>query len=271
MSVSDAVIKGLNSVKVSKRDAMEFERKLEGEIIDKWYESCEVMKTTKIPIENIDGFLDHMRKSYEGFDDKKRQEVGAVIADQTWNETVIEWGFDEPDNTVVRYGILVFGRSPDKKYVDCLYVLFKMDFKLASKERLAGGKGESPCSKPPSNVLSTPKKMSWSKESKEFQNFVRMKALEECCKEGLIEKIKYVHALEDHPDLSKDLNEQATENITDLSEKSSEKTLEETSNTDAGSSKQGSEDKPEVMESLSPQSTESTQMETDDLPKKEEK
>lgn len=45
---------------------MEFERKLEGEIIDKWYESCEVMKTTKIPIENIDGFLDYMRKSYEG-------------------------------------------------------------------------------------------------------------------------------------------------------------------------------------------------------------
>lgn len=53
-------------LQVSKRDATEFERKLEGEFLNKWHESCEVMKTTMVPIENINGFLDHMKKSYEG-------------------------------------------------------------------------------------------------------------------------------------------------------------------------------------------------------------
>lgn len=53
-------------LQVSKRDAIEFERKLEGEFLNKWHESCEVMKTTMVPIENINGFLDHMNESYEG-------------------------------------------------------------------------------------------------------------------------------------------------------------------------------------------------------------
>lgn len=53
-------------LQVSKRDATEFERKLEGEFLNKWHESCEVMKTTMVPIENINGFLEYMKKSYEG-------------------------------------------------------------------------------------------------------------------------------------------------------------------------------------------------------------
>lgn len=248
MSVSEALKKGLNSVKVSKRDATEFERKLEGEFLNKWHESCEVMKTTMVPIENIYGFLDHMKKSYEGFDDKKRQEVGAVIADQTWNETVVEWAIEQPDNRDFRYGILFFGRSPDKKYVDCIYVLFKMDFQIASKERLNETRGGRFCSKPQSSNFTSPGKMSWSNKSKDVQNYVRMKALEECRKEGFIENIKYVDTLQYH---TEDLTEQAPEEIKDLPEISSEKVIEQTSNSVVGLSDHAPEDKPELLDSSS--------------------
>lgn len=113
--------------------------------------------------------------------------------------------------------------------------------------------------------------MLWLKESKDFQNFVCMKVLEECCKEGFIEKIKYVDVLEDYFDLLKDLNEKVIENIIDLFEKLFEKIFEEILNIDVGLLKQGLEDKFEVMESLFLQVIENIQMEIDDLLEKEEK
>ena len=51
---------------MSKYDALEVQRKLEGELFDKWEEKTEVMKATTIPIEDISGYLDHMRDAYEG-------------------------------------------------------------------------------------------------------------------------------------------------------------------------------------------------------------
>lgn len=34
----------------------------------------------------------------------------------------------------VCYGMIVLGRSEDNKLVDCMYVMFKIDFKLVLKE-----------------------------------------------------------------------------------------------------------------------------------------
>lgn len=51
---------------VSKPDAIELERKLGGELFNMWHESFEVMKTEKIPIEKIGGFLDYLKDAYEG-------------------------------------------------------------------------------------------------------------------------------------------------------------------------------------------------------------
>ena len=33
-------------------------------------------------------------------------------------------------NPLFRYGMIAFGRSPDGQYVDCMYVMYKMDFKV---------------------------------------------------------------------------------------------------------------------------------------------
>lgn len=51
---------------VSKNDATELTRQLEGELYDQWHERCEVMKASKISMKNIDGFLNHLKGAYEG-------------------------------------------------------------------------------------------------------------------------------------------------------------------------------------------------------------
>lgn len=123
-----------------------------------------------------------------------------------------------------------------------------MDFEIASKERLTETRGGRFCSKPQSSNFTSPGKMSWSNKSKDVQNYVRMKALEECRKEGFIENIKYVDTLQYH---TEDLTEQAPEEIKDLPEISSEKVIEQTSNSVVGLSDHAPEDKPELLDSSS--------------------
>lgn len=54
------------SVQVSKHDARDLERKLRKELFSKWEEKVEVMKSTKIPVEEIAEYLNYMENSYEG-------------------------------------------------------------------------------------------------------------------------------------------------------------------------------------------------------------
>lgn len=199
----EQVKKGLHSVKVSRYDATELERKLEGELFDNWTESCEVMKAVKIPIEKLCSYLDHMQKAYEGIDDQTRQKMdGILFTDESWDYKLVEWKFSKGKNSGARYGMMAFGRSPDLKYVDSMYVLYKMDFKIAPKK------------------IVTKKEHSWlfslfswtssktemveqslgSKSIKNLQNFFRLKALEGFYKEGLIETINYVDSLDNIPD-----------------------------------------------------------------------
>ncbi|XP_061197040.1 uncharacterized protein LOC133205282 [Saccostrea echinata] len=197
-----AVKKGLHSVKVAKYDATKLERELEGELFEKWHEGCEVMKTTKIPENKIVPFLDHLQNSYEGItpDIRKKME-GILFSDEAWEYKLIEWKFNQGADSSARYGMMAFGRSPDLKYIDCMYVLYKMDFKIAPE------------------VIVTEKKhsvlwglFSWTTEKREskerslgsksvkaLQNFFRLKALEGFYKEGLIESINYVPSIEDVP------------------------------------------------------------------------
>lgn len=49
-----------------KHDATELERKLNGVFFKSWAESFEMMKVGKIPIEDIDTFVDDIQKSNEG-------------------------------------------------------------------------------------------------------------------------------------------------------------------------------------------------------------
>ena len=51
---------------MSRHDATELQRKLEGELFDKWEEKYEQMEATDIAISDLYPFLDQMTKSYEG-------------------------------------------------------------------------------------------------------------------------------------------------------------------------------------------------------------
>lgn len=198
----ESVKNGLHNIKVSKHDATKFEREIEGELFDKWHEGCEVMKAKKIRVDNITAYLDHMQDAYEGITPDIRKKMnGILFADEQWEYKIVEWKFTQSADSGARYGMMAFGKSPDGQYVDCMYVLYKMDFKVSPK------------------VIVTKKKhsvlwglFSWTdievhkeernlgtKSIKAMQNFFRMKALEGFYKEGLIEAISYVDSLDEIP------------------------------------------------------------------------
>lgn len=197
--------RGLHTVKVSKFDATEVQRKLEGELFERWHEKCETIKVLDIPDENLDAFLDHM-KFENGMDDATISRAKAIKHSRRGLEIkVVEWKFnkeDKEDNSGARYGMMALCRSADQKAVDCMYVIYSMDFKIAPEE------------------IVTEKKHSWLwglfsyttedikkverslgvKSIKSLQNFFRMKALQGFYSEGLIDSINYVPSIEDIPD-----------------------------------------------------------------------
>ncbi|XP_052764217.1 uncharacterized protein LOC128206091 [Mya arenaria] len=199
--VWDSVKKGLHSVKVSKYDATELERQLHGELFDSWKESCEVMKTSKIRVENLQAYLDHLTDTYEGIGKDTRKKMnGVLFSDGSWEHKVVDWNFSPGKTSGSRYGMLAFGKSADAKYVDAMFVMYKMDFKISPK------------------VIVTEKQNSalfgfikWtSKEEhleetklgpgtiKRLQNFFRVKALEGFYNEGIIDEINYTATLDEN-------------------------------------------------------------------------
>lgn len=53
-------------MQVSKIDANEVQRQLEGELLESLEEKFESMQSTRVPVENIPAFLTYMRKSFDG-------------------------------------------------------------------------------------------------------------------------------------------------------------------------------------------------------------
>lgn len=115
---------------------------------------------------------------------------------------IVEWKYNAEESSGARYGMLAFGKSSDEKYIDCMYLLYKIDFNLAPTERVTTDYSFM------YNVL-----MAWTtttvhKESrklgidniKQLQNFFRLKALNGFYNEGVIDRINYVRSIEDIPD-----------------------------------------------------------------------
>lgn len=204
LTALDAVKIGLQNVKVSRYDADKLERKLEEELFSKWEESIEVMKSTKIPEESISKFLDNMHKSYKGIDKDLRKKMdGILYSHGTWENKLVEWKYNADANSGARYGMLAFGRSKDTKYIDCIYLLYKMDFKLASTDTV-----------PTDHKSMFQRLLAWTTTAdhkankkldiatiKRLQNFFRLKALNGFCNEGVIDRINYVKSIDDIPDL----------------------------------------------------------------------
>lgn len=124
-----------------------------------------------------------------------------IKTDETLSYKMIEWKFNKADNSGVRYGMVAFGRSPNQKYVDCMYCLYKMDFKMALKDITKHSVLMDLFRWTTKNTKKTEDSLEY-KGKKNHQNFFRLKALEGFYKEGLIEKINFVDSLEDIPDSS---------------------------------------------------------------------
>lgn len=127
---------------------------------------------------------------FTGIDDKIREKMNTI---KTENQDIVEWNFNTDNDSGVRYGMVAFGRSPDQKYVDCMYALYKIDFTIAPKEI------DSLKKHPTSKALLSYTKTAVKK--KNHTNFFRLKALEGFFREGLINEINYVGSLDDIPDL----------------------------------------------------------------------
>ncbi|XP_062590942.1 uncharacterized protein LOC134252472 [Saccostrea cucullata] len=193
-SAQEALQKSLNAVKVSRRDARKVERALEAESFHKWHEGCEVMQSRGVPMANISQFLDHLEASYEGIDMKTRQKMDGILYGDTWEYKIIEWKYNCNADSSARYGMIAFGKSPDKEFVDCMYVLYKLDIEISSGAMLTrrnngtilGALAYTPVPGPMSSI-----------SVKNFQNFFRYKALQGFYKEGLIDHINDVPSIED--------------------------------------------------------------------------
>ncbi|XP_052223982.1 uncharacterized protein LOC127839637 [Dreissena polymorpha] len=234
----ERVKESLHSVKVCKYDATETERQLKGELVDHWNEKTDIVKQTKIPISDLPKFLDHLHDAYEGIDEGTRKKMNSVFfAKGGWEHKLMEWKMVKGDDAVARYGMIAFGRSPDKEFVDCMFVIYKLDFKVLCIHVLSiilprhvtcflYTKKKNYCWLLPRytniapKVIVTENKHSmffdfikWTIHTQEteeqtlgvrtikaFQNFVRSKALKGFVEEGLIEQINYVGSLDEIPD-----------------------------------------------------------------------
>lgn len=131
-------------------------------------------------------------------------------------QSIVDWTFKKPDNSGARYGIVGFGKYPDEKQVDCLQVLFKMDFTIVPKEKSTNkswySMGPKFCTKKVEDDPLT------EINGKDFQNYFRLKVLEECYREGYIENINHVNPSEDTEEM---------EGISIMSDSKSKKTSDE--------------------------------------------
>lgn len=135
----------------------------------------------------IDDFL------YVGIDNTVRKKMELIKFSESWQDKIMEWKFNKGE-TGARYGMMAFGKSADGKEIDCMYILYKMDFKVAPKVTVT--------TKDKSILLGlfewsitdekTESSLLGSESKKRFQNYFRLKAMEGFCSEGVIEKVGYV-------------------------------------------------------------------------------
>ena len=163
------------------------------------------MEAKSIAIESIQGFLDHLQDAYEGIDEEMRKKMNGIEWASEWAYKVMEFKYNSSSDSSARYGMIAFGKSKDGKFVDCMYCLYKLDFKVAP-ERIITTKQHSVLwglIKWESVEERVQKRVLGVKSLKRIKNFFRFKALEGFYKEGLIDQINVVPSIEDVVDADK--------------------------------------------------------------------
>lgn len=160
------------------------------------------MEAKGIAIRDMPDFLDHMQDAYEGIDANLRKKMNAIQWTEEWAYKVIEFKYNNSSSdSSARYGMIAFGKFNDggTVRVDCMYCLYKLDFKVAPK-RIVTTKQHS--------VLwglvkwqtineTVQERVLGIKSLERIKNFFRYKALEGFYKEGLIDRINVVPSIED--------------------------------------------------------------------------
>ena len=157
------------------------------------------MESKGIPIEKIHGFLDHLEDAYEGVDKEMRKKMNGIQWASEWSYKIVEFKYNAANDSSARYGMVVFVKSKDGKFVDCMYCLYKLDFKVASEKTITTKEHA---------VLWGLLKWQTVKEVvkeakigvellKRIKNFFRFKALQAFNNEGIIDQINVVPSIED--------------------------------------------------------------------------
>ncbi len=125
---------------------------------------------------------------------------------ENWSYKIMEFKYNQKDESGAnkdgsgaRYGMVAFGKDNSGKFVDCMYVLYKMDFTIAPEVIIT--------EKKKSYIFGLFTSTSQECETKErtlgvnsikvLQNFFRAKALQGFHKEGLVNEINWVQTLEE--------------------------------------------------------------------------
>ncbi|XP_067018088.1 uncharacterized protein [Acropora muricata] len=193
------VKQSLHAVKVSQGDATQLQREIEGELFEKWNEGIKVSETKGIPIEKIHGFMDDLAKDCDGIDEETRKDMNKIQWGSEWSQKIVEFKYNTANESGAKYGMVVFVKSKDGKFVDCMYCLYKLHFKVAPEKIITKKehsalwglfKWETVEEKVQERVLGV-------KSLKRIKNFFRFKALQAFNNEGLIDQINVVPSIED--------------------------------------------------------------------------
>ena len=157
------------------------------------------MESKGIPIESIQDFLDHLEDAYEGIDKEMRKKMNAIKWAGEWSYKVMEFKNNAASASGAKYGMIAFGKSKDGKFVDCMYCLYKLDFKIAP-EIIIRNKEDSilwGLYKWETVEVKVQERVLGGNSLKRIKNFFRFKALEGFYQEGLIDQINVVPSIED--------------------------------------------------------------------------
>ncbi|XP_052765132.1 uncharacterized protein LOC128206597 [Mya arenaria] len=201
-SIKHTISQYLQKVKVSRADADELERQLQGELMDTWSESCELVKGTRIRVDNLGAYLHHLVDAYEGIDIATRRKMeGILFSREAWKHELIEWKINTGNESGSRYGMIAFCKSPDGLFLDCMCVLYKMNFKV-SPQRLIKTRDKSALFGLitwTTTEEQVQERTLGAYSIKRLKNFFRLKALKGFYHEGIIDSIDYVRSLNDVP------------------------------------------------------------------------
>lgn len=157
------------------------------------------MEFKGIPVENIEGFPDHLEDTYEGIDEEMRKKMGGIQWASEWSYKVVEFKYNVADESGARYGMIAFGKSKDGKFVDCMSCLYKLNFKVAP-EKIIKTKEDSylwGLYKWDTVEEEVKERMFGLMSIKRIKNFFRFKALQGFYREGLIDQMNVVPSIED--------------------------------------------------------------------------